>query len=422
MRTGVWFGLSTLLPCACAEPRAPLEPVPSPPGVAESARAVPTTSVSAAPTVTALEPATPTAKRERVVGITFGEDHACALRSGGGVTCWGSNRDNRTGVGSGISEVVAPTSVRGVADAVSVVAAYDHSCAALRGGRLACWGAAQHLVGADPDPADGPVISKTEEHVVELASTGSELLARLDDGQVRMWESLTSRMYFLGPGMKPPKSWCDGCIVPNLKNVILVASGFNTHCAVHADHTLSCFGGNEYGQLGRGKAEPVAEGTLPPRTPSKVTALSHVSEVSVSSHVCARLDDGHVACWGKNDHGQVGDGSTATRMRPVTLSGLDRVTHVAVGRDTSCAIRDDGSVWCWGLNDEGQLGDGTSSDRHVPTPVGGVTGAVKLALGPAGACAIRSDGEIWCWGFWDLRRKTAKEREEKSREPVRVPW
>src|SRR5688500_2710144 len=70
----------------------------------------------------------------------------------------------------------------------------------------------------------------------------------------------------------------------------------------------------------------------------------------------------------------------------------------AVGRDHACALRADGEVWCWGRNDRGQLGDGTFVDRSAPAPVAGLNDAIALSAGPAHTCVVHVSGAVGCWG------------------------
>jgi alpha-tubulin suppressor-like RCC1 family protein len=80
-------------------------------------------------------------------------------------------------------------------------------------------------------------------------------------------------------------------------------------------------------------------------------------------------EDGSLWCWGQNDEGQLGTGTTTGVDFPVRV-GLDSDwASVHPGYGFTCGRRQDGSLWCWGHNDRGQLGDGTQEDRLVPTPV-----------------------------------------------------
>ena len=118
------------------------------------------------------------------------------------------------------------------------------------------------------------------------------------------------------------------------------------------------------------------------------------------NHACALMDDGTVQCWGDNIWGQLGDGTFTTRTTPVTVSNLNSVLSIAVGRQHSCAIiGTSGSVRCWGRNDGGQLGNGTSSQTiNHPVAVSGLVNVVALTAGDSHTCAVRVDETVWCWG------------------------
>ncbi len=81
------------------------------------------------------------------------------------------------------------------------------------------------------------------------------------------------------------------------------------------------------------------------------------------------MKDGSAQCWGNNDHGQLGDGTTGDHAYPAPVVGLAGVAQMAMGLVHACAVLLDGSVVCWGSNNKGQLGDGTTEDRPIPTRV-----------------------------------------------------
>jgi alpha-tubulin suppressor-like RCC1 family protein len=120
--------------------------------------------------------------------------------------------------------------------------------------------------------------------------------------------------------------------------------------------------------------------------------------------VCRVLADGRVACSGRNDRGQLGDGTRRAHRVPVAAAGISTAVAVAVGTDHACALLRDGAVRCWGANDFGQVGDGTGSPEQMhasrlrPTTVKDVSGARAIAVGDEFSCALVAHGHVRCWG------------------------
>ena len=113
---------------------------------------------------------------------------------------------------------------------------------------------------------------------------------------------------------------------------------------------------------------------------------------------CAIDGAGDAWCWGTNCKGGIGDGTTTDRPTPTKVLGLPkRVNQVQPGYGNTCAVLEDATVWCWGNNQYGELGDGTTVDRVVPTPVAGLSGVEEVATSNQTTCA-RSAEAVWCWG------------------------
>jgi len=169
------------------------------------------------------------------------------------------------------------------------------------------------------------------------------------------------------------------------------AGGYHT-CAIKQDGSLWCWGRNDYGQLG--------DGTYSDRT-TPVQITSGVSSVALGLYyTCAVKTDGSLWCWGDNYYGQIGDGTSGwgiNKNTPVQIMSSG-VSSVALGGAHTCAVRTDGSLWCWGRNDYGQLGDGTWTDKNTPVQIMS-SGVSSVALGDFHTCAVRTDGSLWCWGY-----------------------
>ncbi|WP_435743042.1 cutinase family protein [Nocardioides sp. SYSU DS0663] len=127
-----------------------------------------------------------------------------------------------------------------------------------------------------------------------------------------------------------------------------------------------------------------------PAGPAAVTAGGQVS--------CAVRDDGTAWCWGRNSHGQLGDGTTTTRLTPVEVAGDDRWRTLSTSGSTTCGIRTEGSLWCWGLDNFGQLGIGKGRPRTTPVQVGADTTWTSVSTSWFHTCGTRQNGTLWCWG------------------------
>lgn len=115
------------------------------------------------------------------------------------------------------------------------------------------------------------------------------------------------------------------------------------------------------------------------------------------SHSCATASGGDVYCWGRNEMGQLGDGTRTDRAAPVKIAGL-RATALALGREHTCAIAADKTVACFGYGSGGRIGDGEITDRPVPTPVAKLQNVRQVAAGDWHSCAVTEEGAVWCWG------------------------
>lgn len=186
----------------------------------------------------------------------------------------------------------------------------------------------------------------------------------------------------------------------------------NLHsCAILDSGTVTCWGSNDNGQLGNGT-------TTTSTVPVPVAGVSAALALSAGGgHTCALLHGGTIRCWGLNGNGQLGNGTTVNSLTPVTVTGISGATAIAAGGFHTCAIIADGTVKCWGNDGMGEIGDGSPGDTSsLPTTVSGITTAnpaKALSLGEFHSCALLNDGAVTCWGhngFGQLGDATTTDR------------
>ncbi len=169
-----------------------------------------------------------------------------------------------------------------------------------------------------------------------------------------------------------------------------IAAGNGKTCALDDTGKAYCWGANDWGDLGDGT-------TIERNYPVPVATVLSFIQISAGGaagqHACALTAALVAYCWGYNDHGQLGNGANVAESAPVPVSGGLLFTRIATARKHTCGLAPGGIAYCWGQNQSGQLGDGTTINRNVP---GAVTGLVDLFDISAGgwwaprdhACAI----------------------------------
>ena len=152
-----------------------------------------------------------------------------------------------------------------------------------------------------------------------------------------------------------------------------------------------------------GCREDTTSPTAPETAPVLATAASALAFYQVSAggnHTCGVTTDNRAYCWGAAFNGQLGNGTTTWRLRPVAVAGTLRFRQVSAAANHTCAVTTDYRAYCWGSNTDGKLGDGTETDRLRPVPVAGGLRFRQVDGGDDQTCAVTyPDNRAYCWGY-----------------------
>ena len=329
---------------------------------------IPAVLISLTATLAALAPAPQAAlaASHEASLISAGGEHSCALE-GGKAYCWGFNEFGQLGDGSTVSSsvpVAVDTSGALAGHTLTQITGGDnYTCALDAAGTAYCWG--YNVVGQLGD-------GSTSDSDVPVAVDTRGVLA--------------------------------GDTLPQ------ITAGSLTTCALDAAGAAYCWGYNQDGDLGdgstTGSSVPVAvdtSGALAGQTLTRITAGG--------SHTCALDSAGAAYCWGEGYNGQLGGGIGGFSALAVAVdaSGVLHgkvLAQITTGEFHTCAISTAGAAYCWGRNDHGQLGDGKTADSSVPVAVlgnGVLAGQTltQITAGGSHTCALDSTSAVYCWGAND---------------------
>jgi prepilin-type N-terminal cleavage/methylation domain-containing protein len=273
----------------------------------------------------------------------------CGLRSNGRAYCWGSNNTGQVANGTTGASVQTPTEVSGgFTDWTFIDRDYDHGCGIRNGGRAYCWG--RNISG---EIGDGTTTSKT---IPTEVSGGFTDWKYVDTGD---WST----------------------------------------CGIRTNNKIYCWGDNARGQVGDGTS---SDSSIPVEISGGFSDWVYLNTAGPGS--CALRQTGQLYCWGQNDYGQVGNGTTGNINIPTLVTGgfTDWIWEF-FGWGVSCGIRNTGQIYCWGRNENGGVGTGSSVPSVLPNPTlvgGGFSDWKYVATDTHNhACAARSSGALYCWGI-----------------------
>lgn len=243
------------------------------------------------------------------------------------------------------------------------------------------------------DPADVPVTCAAEPCAVQLVAGENHFCVRLNDGTVKCWGDNFSGQ--IGNGSSERTSGHPPTTVTGISGVKQISASDFTTCAVLADDTITCWGGNRQGQLGL-RLSPGLSDYSPHATPTAPVFTDPVARVDVGRRaVCALTTASGLVCWGGNDKLQLTRADAGNVGGPGPADMKTFLLTRTIGTEASVfGLTADGRVVTWGTTSGRE-----SSINPDPTPnmIPTLENVTSFAAGASHACAI-AGGELYCWG------------------------
>jgi len=313
--------------------------------------------------------------------VAAGDAHTCARVGGGDVYCWGANDLNQLGPGDGSQTL---RKVEGVSNVIQLAAGRNHTCAKVSSEpsgnndtahEVYCWGANEKGQLGKPSSKS----SATPQQVVELH--------RMDGGGGMGGGGGGMGGGGVGGDMGQPDIYVEH-----------IAAGGDSSCA-EANGQLHCWGDNQFGQFGNGGITSPVSPVVVPYTVEAFSALALGAAHGCGFRHDHEQESSKLWCWGANDSGQLGTGNNTPSFDAVQLTlptSCEQFSEPKTRALHTCITCFD-AVYCWGDNQFGQLGDGTTDQRNGPTQ-SLFSGAALVAAGGTHTCVTFGDGYSLCAG------------------------
>ena len=299
---------------------------------------------------------------------TYGGTWGCGIDAGAAY-CWGTNNGfGFLGNGQASGNEFMPVAVSGGHTFSSITAAASHTCALTPAGAAWCWGAQfGGQLGDGVIAATNADFKTTPTQVLggiafaSISAGGNHNCGLTAAGVAWCWGS--NQFAQLGDGSKTNRA--QPVQVSGGLTFASISAGERHTCAVTANGTGYCWGAFQYVGDPNGSTDKTAPAVIP-------GGMQFSQIFAGKSHSCAITTAGAAYCWGGNFYGQIGNGASgsSTTVRPLTaVSGGHTFSRIAAGDNVSCGVTTANALYCWGYNNYGLLGDGTTTNRSTPALV-----------------------------------------------------
>jgi alpha-tubulin suppressor-like RCC1 family protein len=324
----------------------------------------------------------------------------CGLADDGKAWCWGDNTSGQLGTGSGTVGTDSPTPVNPTGDHkfTALFAGPTTTCGIDADKVTWCWGAnpGNGTPDASPDPA-----TVAGDHIFTALTMDASTACGLEDGgKIFCWATAATGRTGVdpAPAKGTPVEVGGGRTYKTVQAANEDRITPSVLCAIDTDTKAWCWGNNDAGQLGNGT-------TTDSLVPTAVTGGHDFKALTVSPSATCGIDaSGHAWCWGDNSSGQLGIGSTTAAKDPAAVDSgttYSAITAATNNGKSFCAIVTDGAAKCWGENGYGQAKEGSTDPVTSPNPLGAFKALRSLSTGAGFSCVTDARNETSCWGHND---------------------
>lgn len=335
--------------------------------------------------------------------IAAGDAHAVYVNDGGNVWAWGRNHFGQLGINSRIDQTkpVFVSIPLTTGDAIhSVAAGKNHTVALTNRGEVWTWGLNNHgqlgrtitewVSGRERPAQQGITPGRVPglSNIIAIAAGEYHTLALSRDGKIYSW----GYNEYGQLGNDTFTNSTHPVEVKDIHDAIMISANESYSGALRRDGSVWIWGLNVGGELG-GKI-------LTYKKPQAVATLRNMGALSMGGFHTLTVDQSNnVWSWGRNNFGQIGDGTNQDRATPIKLSTITNVSQIAAGKTHSLAINKSGDLFSWGFNAFGGLGDGTIENRPAPKKIANVPQMKQVAAGDTFSLGLSHDNVLYAWGY-----------------------